>query len=254
MNYIKLPVIIVCLSFIIMGMIFIPTSYAEIDPATIVAGWLFDGDTKDFSGNGKDGDIVGDPKWVEGKFGDAIELNGTSDWVTVPEIGTFEEVTIAEWAKCTGRLGAWRVIYNADGWKMGDVHHQLYSNNVIGFSLHSNPGGNDKKSNFMFDDSQLDVWHHVATVYSAKEGWVRFFVDGELDAEREWGNLSAVLGPGRIGSWDGGGREWQGMFDEFTIFNVALEENDIQELMNGVGFSVELAAKVATIWGKIKSN
>ena len=63
------------------------------------------------------------------------------------------------------------------------------------------------------------------------------------------------FGPGRIGSWDGGGREWEGMFDEMLLFDVALEEEDIQMLMeNGLEdtLAVEAAGKLATNWGKIK--
>lgn len=261
MNAVKARITIVCMSLIVMSLLFITSGYAEIDQASIVGAWLFDeggGTTAvDSSGNGYDGTIAGGAEYVDGKFGTAIQLDGTDDWVEIAELGKFEQVTIAEWANMTGRVGEWRAIFTNNGWSAGWVHHQLYSNNVIGFSIHSNPGGNDKKSNFMLDDSQLDVWHHLATVYSAKEGWVRFYVDGQLDVEREWGDLSAVLGPGRIGSWSDGGREWQGMFDEFVIFNVALEEDDIQTLMeNGIEgiFSVEPAGKVATIWGKIKNN
>jgi hypothetical protein len=47
------------------------------------------------------------------------------------------------------------------------------------------------------------------------------------------------------------------MFDEMLLFDVALEENDIQMLMeNGleVTLAVEAADKAATIWGKIKSG
>lgn len=235
------------------------SSYAEIDPQTIVAAWLFDegqGKTaEDFSGNGKDGDIKGGAEWVDGKFGKALEFNGTDAWVEVPALGSFDEVTIAEWVMVTGRVGMWRVIFTNNGWKAGDVHHQLYAANVIGFSLHSNPGGNDSKSLFMFDDSQLNKWHHLATVYSSKEGWVRFYVDGQLDVQNNWGGNPAVLDPARIGSWDGGGREWEGLMDDFVIFNVALEEGDIQTLMDkglaGVT-SVEPDGKLATRWGNVK--
>lgn len=259
MDAIKLRITIISISLIIMGLKITAPSYGKIDQKSIVGAWLFDegsGDTaKDSSGNGRNGVIKGGAKYVEGKFGKALEFDGTDDWVEVPAIGTFNEVTIAEWAKTTGRVGAWRVIFNNDGWKAGDVHHQLYSNNVIGFSLHSNPGGNDIKSNFMLDASQLNVWRHLATVYSS-EGWIRFYVDGKLDVERQWGGNPAVLGPGRIGSWDGGGREWQGMFDELVMFNVLLDEGDIQTLMNnGLGRqSVETAGKIATTLGRIKEN
>ena len=49
-------------------------SDAEIDPKTAVGVWLFNetagGTVHDSSGNGNDGKLEGDPKWVpDGKFG-----------------------------------------------------------------------------------------------------------------------------------------------------------------------------------------
>ena len=47
--------------------------YAEIDLGTLAGVWLFDeggGNTvKDHSGNGNDGTIEGDPKWVDSDLG-----------------------------------------------------------------------------------------------------------------------------------------------------------------------------------------
>ena len=47
------------------------------------------------------------------------------------------------------------------------------------------------------------------------------------------------------------------MFDEMILFDVALEEDDIQALMeNGLEatLAVEAAGKLGTIWGEIKSG
>jgi hypothetical protein len=262
MNAIKARVTVISISLIAIGLLFIATGYAEIDPATIVSAWLFDegvGNTaEDSSGNGKNGEIKGGVNWVDGKFGKALELNGKDTWVEVPELGTFDEVTIAEWVNSTGRVGDWRVIFNNNGWKVGDVHHQLYPDNRVEFSIHSNPGGNDTFGTLLFDNSQLNKWRHLATSYSSIEKKIRFYVDGKLDAEQDWGGNPAVLGPGRIGSWDGGGREWQGIFDEVVILNIALTEGDVQSLMNNgiesIITSVESAGKLTTTWGDIKSS
>ena len=58
------------------------SSYAALDPDTIVGIWKFDegkGDTtKDVSGNGNDGTLINKPKWVDGKFGKALEFDGSS--------------------------------------------------------------------------------------------------------------------------------------------------------------------------------
>jgi hypothetical protein len=92
-------------------------------------------------------------------------------------------------------------------------------------------------------------------VYSSKEGFVRIYFDGKLDAEGKWGPLPGVFGPGRIGSWSGGGREWEGLFDEVILFDTVVEEADIQMLMDKgleVTLSVQPAGKIASIWGEIK--
>ncbi len=73
---------IVTLSFVI-------PSYAKIDPKTIVGAWLFDegqGDSAgDSSGYNRDGNLQGGAKWVEGKFGKALELNGKDAWVDIQQ-------------------------------------------------------------------------------------------------------------------------------------------------------------------------
>lgn len=227
---------------------------AEVSEETIVAAWLFDGDAKDISANGFDGEAQGG-KYVEGKIGQAIELNGTNEWVNVPKrLGSFEEITFAHWVKCTGRENGWRVFFNVNGWKAGDIHYQLHPNNKVEFSIHSNPGGNDSFADYAIVGNELNKWVHITTAYSAIEEKIRFYVDGELDAERDWGGNPGVLDPGRIGDW-GGSRQWQGMIDEFLIFNTVLSEGDIKSVMDeGIesGLAVDPKEKIAVTWGSLK--
>lgn len=248
-----------CVSLIVVPLL-AASSYAAIDPGTIIGAWLFDegdgGTAGDSSGNGVNGELQG-CSWVDGKVGKALEFNGTSDWVDIPKkIGAFDQVTITAWVNCTGRVGQWRVIFNNNGWKAGDIHHQLHTNNLVEFSINGNPQGNDTFGTLIFNASQLNIWHHLATVYSS-EGWIRFYVDGQLDVENAWGGSQATFDAGRIGSWDGGGREWQGMLDEIIFFNAVLEEDDIRTLMDkGLAaiLSVEPAGKLAFNWGSVKAG
>ena len=60
------------------------TVSAEINEDMIAAAWLFDGDAEDVSGNGFDGEVKGG-KFVAGKIGDALELNGSDEWVEIPK-------------------------------------------------------------------------------------------------------------------------------------------------------------------------
>jgi len=246
----------ICIS-LIATLLFAVSGYAAIDPVTIVAAWSFNEGSGtvagDSSGNGNDGTIV-DAVWVDGMIGKALEFDGAEARVEIPALGSFDEITIAEWVNCTGKVGDWRCLINNEGWKAEDVHHQLHPNNQIEFTINGNTGGNDTFANFAFDDSQLGVWHHIATVYNSIEGWICFYVDGELDVENIWGGNPAVLDVARIGHWDG--RGWQGILDEFIILSAALEEGDIISLMDkGLEAApVEPTTKLATKWGRVKAG
>ncbi|MCG9133642.1 LamG domain-containing protein [Candidatus Poribacteria bacterium] len=230
------------------------TVSAEINEDMIAAAWLFDGDAEDVSGNGFDGEVKGG-KFVAGKIGDALELNGSDEWIEIPKrIGEFEELTFAHWVKSTGRENAWRVFFNVNGWKVGDIHYQLAPNNKVEFSIHSNQGGSDTFANFAITGDEMDKWIHIATAYSAKEKKIRFFINGELDIENDWGGNPGVLDPARIGDWNQQ-RQWEGLLDEFIIFNTALSEDDIQAVMNDgleTTLAVDAKGKVALTWGSLK--
>ena len=95
----------VCISFIIISLMFAGQSSAKIDPETCVGKWLFDdgaGDvTNDSSGKGNDGEIHG-AQWVGGKFGEALEFNGVSDYVDCgndASLNITDEITVAAWIK-----------------------------------------------------------------------------------------------------------------------------------------------------------
>jgi hypothetical protein len=222
-----------------------------------VAAWSFEGNFKDMTDNGNDGKKLGETTFVAGKFGKAISLSGKGDGVITPKLAPMNEVTVAHWSKCTGRIGAWRVWINVDGWQKGAVHHQLYPDNRIGWSIHTNTP-TDVQAKLLIDDKQKGKWNHIAVVYSAPQKNVKFYINGVLESEGKYTAVGpAILGPARIGSWDGGGRDYEGAIDEFVIFDSILEEKDVQTLIDkGLDeiWSVEPGNKVTTIWGSIRSR
>lgn len=258
MNIQEAKAVLACMVLASM-LIFSVPSYAEIDTENVVAVWLFDEDggdvIKDSSGNGHDGQAVGGPAWEDGQFGKALQFDGVDDWVEVDELGVFDEVTICVWARYTGKVGIFRVIFNNNGWAAGDLHHQIRGPNELVFGV--NGDGGHLFSEIFFDDSGLDIWHHFASSYSSANGFRQYHINGEPDASSEGTYPPVKIGPGRIGSWDTPGREWPGLLDELVIFNTILEQDDIQEIMNngieGI-LSVDPAGKLATRWGNIKAQ
>jgi len=72
--------------------------------AELVAWWKLDdgsGTTAfDSSGNGNDGVLEGDPQWVDGQLGGALEGDGSGDYIRVPHSDSLDisdAVTVALW-------------------------------------------------------------------------------------------------------------------------------------------------------------
>ena len=225
---------------------------------SVVVAWPFEGDFNDISGNRHQGKLLGKTKFVTGKFGQSIALSGKGDGVITPKLEAMDEVTVSHWSKCTGRFGAWRVWINVDGWQKGAVHHQLYPGNEIGWSIHTNTPTDVKAEKTRIDDKNKDKWVHIAIAYSAPQKNVKFYINGKLESEGKYTAVGpATLGPARIGSWDGGGRDYEGQIDEFVIFDTVLEEKDVRTLIDeGLDkiWSVESGNKLTTIWGSLRIN
>ena len=89
----------ICLSFIIVSI-----GNAEINLDDFAGVWLFDeGKGKvvgDFTDNGNDGEFDG-PKWIDGKFGKALEFDGSPKFVTIEHNDPFnfedDDFTVGCW-------------------------------------------------------------------------------------------------------------------------------------------------------------
>jgi len=75
---------------------------AEIDE-TLVLYLPLDETAKDLSQYGNDGILVGDPEWVDGKFGKGIEFHGPADGIEVKHADSLNwgdgPVTLEFWIK-----------------------------------------------------------------------------------------------------------------------------------------------------------
>ena len=253
-----------CCSLFFVGIFCVSNASAKIDPSTVTGLWLFDeGKGKiatDASGNGLDGDLENNPRWVEGKFGEGLEFDGSGAHVVIPaHENPKDEITVTIWVK--SNTDTW----NQHGWMVEKrnayiIHPNQGTKNVswpiCNGGCWNKPGGwRDGE----VGPKDITEWHMYTTTFDSNTGEWYIYIDGEEASAMDIAKnpLDTDNGPVYIGNDTCcAGRFADAIVDEVAIFDVALEPEDIQDLYkNGLYFSVlavEPADKMTTTWADVK--
>ena len=255
--------VFVCFSLFFVGVLCVSTASAEIDPDTIVGMWLFDEGkgnlATDESGNGLDGEFNGKPKWVEGQFGQALEFDGKSAYVQIPgHDNPTKAITVSAWAKSANDT------WNQPGFMVEKrnayiIHPNAGTKNVAWPICNGgcwNKPGHWNDGNVGTDD--ITKWHMYTTTFDSKTGKWAIYIDAEEASTMDIAKnpIDADSGPVNIGFDDccGGQRFGAATIDEVVIFDVALAQEDIEALLDGMhsALAVDPSDKMATTWADIK--
>jgi len=257
---------LLCVSFIVMGLMLTGISDATVDLKNAVGVWLFDEDAgdqaQDSSEKGNHGTLTNGPKWVQGKFGMALEFDGEDDYVVSSSnvgISGNAERTLVFWFKPTSSEGRQSIVtWGAGGTlKMYWVEYNGYQGGPNNIWVGSWDGDALTEATL-----PLDQWHHVAIVYSGKVSETKIYYNGVAQEVKPFsGNagdeIDTTDSPVSIGYDLPNNRQpFKGGVDEVAIFNVALSEADIQSIMEGFESiaAVFPAGKLAKAWGTIKAS
>jgi hypothetical protein len=237
------------------------TSYGEIDPDNIAGLWLFDegeGDeARDSSGSGYHGILEDSPAWVDGRFGKALEFNG-SEYVEIQDsalnfaFAGIEPFSITAWVK---HQGGGYVVSKFNRMVIGAYTVSIGSGGTINFHREVDPWG--LAGTKALPSGQFG---HAAVTYDGAE--MKIYVDAELDVAQDRGaqgndTVTPVLIGARFRENDIDPEGlFRGVIDEVAIFNVALTEDQLAEVMRGLSLSkaVSASGKLASKWGDIKKQ
>ncbi|UCG48833.1 MAG: LamG domain-containing protein, partial [Phycisphaerales bacterium] len=206
------------------------------DP-NLVGWWKLDegqGDTViDWSGRDNHGTLFGDPEWVVGYDGEALDFDGVDDWVQVPHspiLTVDNEVTVMAWINAQRHAGP-----GGAGWQgilaKGNSPRSYSLYTTSGGLLHFSTAGVGSTSSTQVP---LNEWVHVAAMVSG--GSHLYYINGQPAG----GGGSGIVLPG--GSDAAGvliGRTWEtsreflGMIDDARIYNKALTPEEIKQAMRG---------------------
>jgi len=253
------------------GLLVSASSYADLRDG-LVAAWTFDdGTAKDATGNGHDGEKVGNPQSVKGKFGNGFDFNGSDTGVEIADhagLQLTEPFTIACWifprviTDHAGLIWKGRMI----GWGSDVYNYRIAAHGTNGLTWGACTG---PVEGYFHTDGvipKMNEWYHAALVEDGTNGIA--YLNAELlvansgDANRPPAPYAPLDGhPVRIG-WAMGvngdiGSEayFDGIIDEVLLYNRPMDEAEIKDLMNiGPGLAVEPAGKLATTWARIKAD
>ena len=241
--------------------ILVSSSYAKIDPETIVGMWLFDEgsgkDPEDSSKNKNDGTFFGDPEWVDGKYGGALDFDG-DDRVIVPSSDSIEStmggLTVVFWVYPTEAAANGNVleVNGNSGWRI-----RVFSGGRVHFF---DRGATNSLS--AGTTPPMNEWSHIAATGS-KDGIV-IYINGKSVGSK---NVPYAPVPGKDNLSIGGTIKFNnpehfvGRVDDVGVFNVPLGEADINLIMTR-GLEVTLLGGAAVLstdglavtWGDIKAQ
>ena len=205
--------------------------------AELVGWWRFDEGTgttaADSSGKGNDGTFNGDPQWVVGYFGGALEFDGSDDWLDCGNDPSLDLTTwtITFWLKVNENKN-----YNGFIIKGNDAAENY---EVLGFadgSFHFPIQHTDGSRTYINTSTGVivpDEWAHFAYSYDAAQGR-RFYKNGSLIFEdTESGTPQASTVSLAIGNEQPMSRYVNGTMDDIRIYNNVLTEPEILAVMEG---------------------
>ena len=195
------------------------------------ARYAFDGDTHDGWGNGQDAMRVGAPAFTAGKYGQAIALNGTTDYLQIsPRIGDTPDWSFAGWVYWNGG-GNWQRIFDLGD----DSTHYLFltpksGSGTLRFAIDS--GGGEQQLNATA--LPVGVWTHLAVTIVGDTG--KLFVNGVAVAT----NTAMTINPVDVGTkfnYLGKSRFsadplFSGRFDDFRFVSSALTDAQVAAIYN----------------------
>ncbi len=227
---------------------------ANIAEEGLVAYWPFDEGTgktaEDVTGNGHDGKFAGAPKWVDGKFGTALEFDGEEDHVVVADdaaLAIEENITFMAWFSPGDVLTSRRLMV-----KNNSIFVIFDFGNKDSIDFLVKPDNTFAESTTT--DWKVGEWYHFAGTFDGKT--MKVYVNGKLEGEAA---NNVPIAPSDLELWIGGddfGRPtdfFPGTIDEVRLYEKTLTEAEIQKVME-TPQDVEARGKLTTAWGKIKAR
>jgi hypothetical protein len=202
-------------------------SIADNASAELVAHWRFEEGSgtvaHDTSGNGNDGTFNGDPQWVSGFIGGALEFDGVDDYIEIGDLDLTESFTLIFWMRPSSLPGDWHSVVM----KEYDYGFEFDGTNLLG-RVGNGAGG--WGATVTTTISTPAVWYHVALTWNGSD--LEMFIDASSVGQNTGTHVSND-NPLLFGSWNTSSEFFNGTIDDVRIYDHVLSGIEVLSVMQG---------------------
>ena len=209
----------------------------QITDPNLVAWWKFDegmGDRAlDWSGNNNHGTIMGNPQWVAGYDGGALDFDGNGDYVFSSDVSLpTSAFTIAFWFNSETGLDSSSAREDFIYWQSVSRPHMTFNRSGNGeIGLWPNIDGDFDGPETMTSSWAAGTWYHIAGTFDGTN--FRIHVNGTTERSVTHPGENAATTGLFIGCRSSLANNFNGMIDDVRIYNYALSDDEIKEAMRG---------------------
>jgi len=216
--------------FLLFGMFLISSAYArQVDCLTDqpLGVWRFDegnGTASQESCYGYNSSFQGSCEWSDGRYGNAVKLNGYDSYIIADNMISQElpDFSVSVWANMSYNSGAWQTLIRRGYYYTDEFLELLLVWNDYNYVVDFDTGSGGVSGNI--DIATDGLWHNIVGTYNHTDGNLSLYIDGQINnaVTIPLLSLSATTSALMFGAnWDMG---WivNGELDEIAFFNRTL--------------------------------
>jgi hypothetical protein len=177
---------------------------------------------------------VGSATFTSGKFGDALTVNGSSQYLTLSDAWTYNnDFSCSVWVYISSLTGSYPspIGFNSSGSYDWSIELDLTGTPIINFVM---PSAGPTIRVGTTTTLVINTWYHIACTASSTGG-KKIYLNGiQEDSDADTGNIiNYRTANNRIGS-SSTGNDWNGKIDQLRLYNGVLTATQVSELYNEV--------------------
>lgn len=189
----------------------------------------------DWTPYGHDGTLEGDPQWVDGVAGGAVEFDGENDYIDLGD-EAFDRRNDEDWS-----VSFWMNAYPDVDNEPDILGQSRNRDNTWAFALHGSRlrlelnGSSNMRERAITSSGVIErnQWYHVTGIYHA-DGDFELWVDGQLEDTGTFtddGHFDSDSYHANIGRrWGDSSRSFAGKVDSLRVYNRALAPEEIEAI------------------------